>query len=247
MSGWTKRSDGVHAVLFDLGNTLVRYYTRDEFPPILRRSLEEIVAYLCRVRWPGAAALEMDRLERHAHKLNTESDDGRVRPLEERLAELFGGTATPLPGALIGTMAERFLAPIFATAQLDPEAIPTLATLKAAGLKTAIVSNTPWGSASAAWRAELARLGLLEHVDAAVFCMDVGWRKPAPALFEHALATLGVAAERTLFVGDDPEWDIAGAQRAGLAPVLLGDAASAPEGCRVIPRLADVVTLVQRD
>jgi FMN phosphatase YigB (HAD superfamily) len=66
-------------------------------------------------------------------------------------------------------------------------------------------------------------------------------------LFEHALATLGVAAERTLFVGDDPEWDIAGAQRAGLAPVLLGDAASAPEGCRVIPRLADIVTLVERN
>jgi len=52
-------------------------------------------------------------------------------------------------------------------------------------IKTAIVSNSPWGSSANAWRHELMRHGLLERVDAAVFCGDVGWRKPNPAAQER--------------------------------------------------------------
>ena len=55
--------------------------------------------------------------------------------------------------------------------------------LRSRGIKTAIVSNTPWGSPADAWRAELTRHGLLDKVDATVFCMDVGWRKPHRAPF----------------------------------------------------------------
>src|ERR1700691_2214694 len=57
------------------------------------------------------------------------------------------------------------------------------------------------------WRQELQRRGLLDLVDEAIFCVDVGWRKPAPQIFEHALTRLGVAARRAVFVGDDVRWD----------------------------------------
>jgi len=242
MSKCTSASSGVDAVLFDLGNTLVHYYTRAEFGPILRRSVRRIVERLQDARWPEA--LDEDALERRAHALNHENADGRVRPLEERLVELLGARA--VPDALLAELTERFLEPIFATARLDPDALPTLAKLKAAGVKTAIVSNTPWGSSARRWRAELARLGLLEHIDAAVFCMDVGWRKPAPAVFERALEVLGVTPARACFVGDDPEWDVAGARRAGLVPVLLGDPSDAPPACQTIAKLADVIEIVER-
>ncbi len=67
------------------------------------------------------------------------------------------------------------------------------------------------------WRAELGRHGLLDRVDTAVFFVDTGWRKRHPAPIQRALQVLGVAASDTVFVGDDPRWDVDGARRAGIS------------------------------
>jgi HAD superfamily hydrolase (TIGR01458 family) len=45
--------------------------------------------------------------------------------------------------------------------------------------------------------------------------------KPAPAFFETMLQTAGAAAAETAMVGDDVESDVGGAQRAGLAGILV--------------------------
>jgi putative hydrolase of the HAD superfamily len=101
--------------------------------------------------------------------------------------------------------------------------------LKQRGVKTAIVSNTPWGSSGRAWRAELQRYNLLDALDAVVFCVDVGWRKPHPTPFRRALEILGASADNAVFVGDDPVWDIQGADAIGLRPILLaGQSPPAP-------------------
>jgi FMN phosphatase YigB (HAD superfamily) len=36
----------VKVVLFDLGNTLISYYTRDEFPWVLENAIENCITYL---------------------------------------------------------------------------------------------------------------------------------------------------------------------------------------------------------
>jgi FMN phosphatase YigB (HAD superfamily) len=111
----------------------------------------------------------------------------------------------------------------FAAAVADPAALTILASLRTRGFRTAIVSNTLWGTPARAWRSELAPHGLLASVHAAVFavfCTDVGYRKPYPAPFEQALSLLDISAE-AIFVGDDPRWDVAGARRAGVRPILL--------------------------
>jgi HAD superfamily hydrolase (TIGR01509 family) len=204
------------AVLFDLGNTLVGYYTSTEFPLVLRRCLHECVTELGLGEDPGR---DDDLLER-ALLFNRERLDHAVRPLADRLAELFGAYAS-LEASALQIAVAAFVKPIFATARLDPQAVPVLEVLRASGVKTAIVSNTPWGSPADAWREELRRHGLLEKIDAAVFCTDVGWRKPHRAPFERALSLLGVSASNALFVGDDARWDVTGAANAGLRPVLL--------------------------
>ena len=122
----------------------------------------------------------------------------------------------------VQTLVTPFLKPIFATARLDSQAVPVLEALRGVGIKTAIVSNTPWGSPAGAWREELTRHGLLDKVDATVCCMDVGWRKPHRAPFDRALSLLEVAPAEALFVGDDQRWDVVGAQNAGVRPVILG-------------------------
>lgn len=146
---------------------------------------------------------------------SSERVDHRVRPLAERLVEVFDLDARLQPAELLARLCEAFMGPIFATARLDEAAIDVLREIKRLGVRAAIVSNTPWGSPATAWRSELARHGLLDRVDAAVFCVEVGRRKPAAQPFARALQLLGVAPHRAWFVGDDPIWDVAGARAAG--------------------------------
>ena len=229
----------IRAVLFDLGNTLVSYYTSSEFPLVLRRCLGECATAL---GWPEDPARDADLFER-ALVLNRERSDYAVRPLEARLLELFGANGS-LDEASVAALGAAFLTPIFAMARLDAQAMRVLDDLRRLGIKTAIVSNTPWGSPASAWREELMRHGLLERVDATVFCMDVSWRKPHRAPFDRALSLLDVAAAEALFVGDDHRWDVVGAQAAGLRPVLLGSGLrEAPPDYQTIHDLGGVVPL----
>jgi len=230
----------IRAILFDLGNTLVGYYTSSEFPLVLRRCLQECASALGRTEDP---ARDEDLFER-ALVLNREQSDYAVRPLSLRLQELFGADEA-LDEASARALGTAFLKPIFAMARPDPQAVPLLEALRSRGIKTAIVSNTPWGSPADAWRAELTRHGLLDKVDATVFCMDVGWRKPHRAPFDRALSLLDVAPADALFVGDDHRWDIVGAQNAGLRPVLLDSAVPKPRRDHLtIPNLAGIIALL---
>jgi putative hydrolase of the HAD superfamily len=227
-------------VLFDLGNTLVTYYATPAFPAVLQRCLEE-----CRdaLGWSQDADRDQDLFAR-ALTLNKERPDGAVRPLHDRLEELFGEHGS-LDDATLTALCDGFMKPIFDLACPEPGALPLLERLRQRGIKTAIVSNTPWGSRASVWRNELERHGLLERVDAAVFCGDVGWRKPNPAPFRRALELIQVAPSDAIFVGDDPRWDVIGAQNAGLRPVLLSPSpAPVIEGCVAISRLSEVFTLL---
>jgi FMN phosphatase YigB (HAD superfamily) len=207
----------MRAVLFDLGNTLVSYYAAADFAPILRRCLRGCIEVL-----EPDLRLDEDEIFQRALTLNVERADHVVWPLADRLNTLFNRATSD--SAIEQRLAAAFLEPIFATAMVDPGALATLASLRAAGFRTAIVSNAPWGSPAQPWRAELARHHLLAAVDAAVFCVDVGYRKPHRAPFERALSLVGARAAEAFFVGDDPRWDVTGAELAGIRPILLAPA-----------------------
>jgi len=63
---------------------------------------------------------------------------------------------------------------------------------------------------------DLEELGVATRLDVAVFSSEVGWRKPHPAIFERALAALGVEPADALFVGDTLATDVAGAAALGM-------------------------------
>jgi putative hydrolase of the HAD superfamily len=195
-------------VLFDLGNTLVSYYERSDFPGILQAAITEVEGFL---------GVKADWEQVQAEKFTAK--DFSVRPLEERLRRIFPNAAWSKETA--EEACRRFMTPIFALSRVYDDVLPTLDRLRAAGIQTAIVSNTPWGSPAVLWREELARLGLADAVDLTVFCGDCGWRKPAKQIFDHTLEKLGATPERCVFVGDDPRWDIAGPQSVGMEAVLI--------------------------
>jgi putative hydrolase of the HAD superfamily len=92
-----------------------------------------------------------------------------------------------------------------------PGALECLTDLRDAGVRVGVVSNADGRVEAALERAGLA--GLLEViVDSGV----VGVAKPDPAIFEHALAPLGLRPEQTWYLGDTVAYDMVAADAAGL-------------------------------
>jgi putative hydrolase of the HAD superfamily len=89
-----------------------------------------------------------------------------------------------------------------------------LESLRDRGLRLGLVSNAL--DPPELLHRDLRQLGVAERLDVAVFSSEVGWRKPHPAIFERALGALEVAAENALFVGDTLATDIAGAAALGM-------------------------------
>ena len=227
-------------MLFDLGNTLVSYYRASDFTPILRESIDSLCDFLAEQK---SVVADRDLAFQHAIELNTEDPSYHVRPLAGRLVEIFG--EYELANTDLIEMCDIFLRPIFRLGTLDPHALPTLAALRRKGIRTAIVSNTPWGSPSERWAAELHRHSLTEAVDAVVFCVDVGWRKPAPQIFQRALSLLDANARDSVFVGDDPRQDVAGAERSGLRAILIDPGrAESDAPCPAIYSLTELLPLI---
>ncbi len=228
----------IRAVLFDLGNTLASYYHADEFRPILERALRNVSDEL---QHRGRQGRDLDATLAAALQLNQEAKDLRVRPLAGRLATLFDITA-PADAELLDALSARFLEPVFALGRRYDDALPVLNHLRAAGIRTGIVSNSPWGSPASLWRAELRRLELHDAVDINVFCGDVGSRKPAKAIFDRAAELIGVPPAECCFVGDDPRWDFEGATAAGMVPILLDrDRRHAAHGAHSARELREVL------
>ena len=94
-----------------------------------------------------------------------------------------------------------------------PEA---LGDLRDMGLRLLVVSNSD-GSIERG----LAELGLLSYFSAVVDSAVVGFEKPDPRIFEHALERAGVPGRRALHVGDLYHADVAGARAAGVNALLL--------------------------
>ena len=74
---------------------------------------------------------------------------------------------------------------------------------------------------SAYARSELHKVGLLGYFDPIIVSGDHGYRKPDPRLFQLALDGMAVAAENTLYVGNDMYRDIYGAREARLTTVMF--------------------------
>jgi HAD superfamily hydrolase (TIGR01662 family) len=106
----------------------------------------------------------------------------------------------------------------------------TLAALKQAGYKMAVISNR-----DKPFQAELDDHRLSEFFSFSLAGGEVDSYKPEPRIFEHALQRGNVTAEETIYVGDNYFADVVGSRRAGLRAVLYD-----PEG--VFPE-ADCTTI----
>ena len=230
-------------LLFDLGGTLVDYFARGQFTPTLHEAIRQVAEEL---RAAGHPVPPEREIALRVAAENHESRNHRVRPLHPRLARIF-----PLPSGadaqLMPAMIRAFMGPIFAVARRYDDTLDALSSWRQRGYRIGILSNAPWGTPPRAWHEELVRHGLAERCDLALFCGEVGWRKPARPLFRAAMAHFSCRPEECLFIGDDRWWDVYGARRAGITPLLIDRTGSDAHGAQPALRsLADLEPMLQR-
>ena len=205
-------------ILFDMGNTLVQYYVRAEFPGILDQAITGVQEYL---RQESLLNLSAEAIWQRVEKENHEAKDHAVRPLEERLIRIFQLDGSAVSSRVVMDMCRCFMKPIFAVARRYDDVLPVLQELGEGGYRKAIISNTPWGSPANLWQEEIKRLSLDDKVDLAVFCRDAGWRKPARQIFDYTLEKLQAEPHDCVFIGDDPRWDLVGPKAVGIDAILI--------------------------
>jgi HAD superfamily hydrolase (TIGR01549 family) len=108
-----------------------------------------------------------------------------------------------------------------------------------------IVTNGP----TEVQRAKLELLGIGRLVDFVLISEEFGLAKPDPAIFHEALRLAGVGPEEAIFVGDSIEFDMAGAQAAGIPTVWVNRhqrpwTEPGPPPTRQIRTLADLPQLL---
>lgn len=188
----------LEAVLFDWGNTLVHFEWDDDLLAAGHRA--------------GLAALGREDENAAFTERFTAGVLPSLKPGDDYEAALRGVLGTDADIDAFLDAEHEAWRPARA---LVGSAHALLETLRERGLKLAVVANA-WPEPARLVRRELDDLGIAERVDVVVLSSEAGARKPEPAIFEQALAELGVAAGDALFVGDRLVADVQGAAAVGM-------------------------------
>jgi HAD superfamily hydrolase (TIGR01509 family) len=229
----TERLDGVEAITFDFGNTLV---------PVGRASLRHVVeltadAVSANVNGIDRTAFLAAWGEERERQFREEVPQFREVDLSERLVRVFarlrGMSPPPSDGRWDQVAAARLSQPAEVELAIDAysgafvDALPPAPGVAAmlerlAGERTlAILSN--WPLAATIDRYAAAH-GWLPFLHAIVVSQRVGTIKPHPAIFAAARRELGnVEPNAILHVGDDWAADIVGAATAGWRTAWLSE------------------------
>jgi putative hydrolase of the HAD superfamily len=214
-------STQVRAIAFDVNGTLIRIRTDEGMDEIFRAvghvltyqgidlrrgEVRELYTPLLKAqqgasaeRYPEFDAVTIWRriVETHGTEYTRSMPAGKREQLPLFLAEMYRGVSRrrleryPYVHEVLDVLRERFPLAVVTDAQ------------------------------SAYARAELQQVDLLRYFDPIVVSGDHGYRKPDARLFTEAVRALGVAAEHTLYVGNDMYRDIHGAQAAGMPTVMF--------------------------
>jgi putative hydrolase of the HAD superfamily len=212
----------ISAVLFDLGDTLWHFPSMP--PHVLVR--QETVRRVCDLlrRWGVAPEGPLFFLGR----------DIRIAVEEETERAYQTDLVSPDYPALCRQVAARLgltisdsqteelwdawnLGGQFFGRTLFPDALDTLRWLRERGFKVGAVTDRAFGGPR--FLAELAEYGLDGYLQVVTISSNVGYLKPHPRIFQHALDALAVAAEETVMVGDSLRCDVAGAKAVRMVAV----------------------------
>lgn len=231
--------DGIKAVFFDAGNTLL----------LPHPSVEEVCVEVLAGRGYHPPAEELQRGLERAERYYEDrywSDDTFWASEAEAAAMWSEMYALAMAEAGIEDHLDvgRLLYDEFGRGDrwtLFPDVLPAVRKLHAMGLRMGIVSN---------WDARLPglchHLGLSRYLEFVISSANLGQIKPQASIFHSALGRVGVEAAEAVHVGDHYYADVLGARSAGIRPVLLDRWEWSPNpDCTVITSLEELPALVR--
>lgn len=228
----------IKAVLFDMGNTLVKYdveifeevYHRILTSMGISRSIEDIKrAFL--------------KTEKEAKDLGLLSSLGKIR------CEEFWYQWDSIVLKHLSIAKNEELAKIvqskwfdFMDSTLYPEVREVLSELRRRRLKVGLIST--------AYEEEIHIILRKTGLEKTAFDIIVGVdtikkAKPNPDVFKHAIRKLNVEPEETMFVGDNIEADYKGAENAGMHPLLINRTEEEQKDLRTIKSLTEILPRVE--
>jgi putative hydrolase of the HAD superfamily len=219
------------AVIFDFYGTLAESDGAGlRVTDVVHEHGYEVPAEVARRYW-------QDGLDGVEHDEHSQSRDHYVAWQRQRLHDLLGecGVDRAEAEVIVAKLRAEGAGPSMVAYD---DAAEVLAALRAAGVRVAVCSNWDWDLVEA-----LDGAGLAGLVDVVVSSAWIGARKPHARIYRHTLDTLGVDADRVLFVGDTWNCDVDGPIAHGLRPVYVRRAHREPDVTAPADRPADVVAL----
>jgi HAD superfamily hydrolase (TIGR01509 family) len=198
----------LEAVLFDVGNTLLRV-PHDPHQRAIAKA-----AHLGEIPFASyKSSLNQAREEWWASGGSPESQDLPETWIAhiQRALELIGFTGDALHAARL--IEDAFLMDGW---EVYPEVAETLEEIQAGGYRLGIVSNWP-----PTLEQTLEMAGLRQYFEVIVVSGVHGYAKPHPSIFKSAVQHLQVSPASALYVGDSLEFDVQGAASIGMPAVLL--------------------------
>jgi len=211
----------VRAVLFDLGETLLTY---GDQPTVFRLYLKGLEDFYARLKSEGREVPDWPRFRRHitrrfkmryfwSHFRRHEMDGAAVArsSLADFGLQFDDGAFREACRTVFGHIRSNLI--------ILPAVRETLEMLSERGLATGVISNVV--IPSFLLEEDLQKEGLAPFLDARVYSVDAGFRKPSRELFERGLRAVGVSAREAIYVGNRLYADVWGASRCGMRTVLV--------------------------
>jgi HAD superfamily hydrolase (TIGR01549 family) len=208
----------LQVVLFDLGNTLL-HDDPAAWPRVYRRAEAALWNAL---ELAGVRSTPAELYGSHDSLLNYYYDLREPALEEPGMARVLEGLLTEHHIVVSQLSLRSALNAMYSQTQgnwfLEADAAPTLAVLRAKGLRLGTVSN---GADDLNAHQLLEKAGLRDYFDLVLSSAAFGWRKPHRGIFQAALDHFGASAERVAMVGDSYEADVLGANALGLKTVWI--------------------------
>ena len=231
----------IKAVFFDLYHTLVTYDPPQE--ELEAGILQELGVDVqpAALRGPIVAADEFIYNEIARRPLSHRSREEKLALYMQYQETVLREAAVPydtkLVMGLLGKMQQTQMNLV-----LFDDVAPTLTELKKRGLIMGLISNIEQDIDET-----LTRLGLPSWLEIVVTSQDAGANKPQPEIFLEALKRAGVQPAEALYIGDQYQVDVLGANGAGMKGILLdrNDHYQRIKDCPRIQNLTEVLGLLQ--
>jgi putative hydrolase of the HAD superfamily len=201
------------AVIFDCYSTLIDIKTNEEKEEVshyLSLYLQYYGANIDENKLKAAIALEKERYLQENNERYPEVD---LEIVFQRILEKEG-VANPF---LAESCCKLFRLLSRERFQLFPDSLPVLKEMKRNGYHLAVVSDAQ----KVFCLAEDKILGIDQFFDHFIVSTHFGFSKPDPRLFAIACALLDVPPAQAVYIGNDPEKDVAGAKQIGMQAILL--------------------------